>query len=72
MADKLHAKLVESVRKMETAGTNPVLLVQPLIRQLLARYAKHSIKGMTVLAYNGISGNKQVKVVATDRTNVPA
>lgn len=72
MADKLHAMLVESIRKMEIAGTNPVLLVAPLLRQLLVRFTKYSVKGLTVLAYNEIPGNRQVKVVATTWTNVPA
>ena len=72
MADKLHAMLVESVHKMEMAGTNPVLLVPPTLRQLLAKFAKHSINGLTVLAYNEIPDNKQVKVVATVGATEPA
>ena len=72
MADKLHAMLVESVHKMESTGTNPVLLVPPALRQLLAKFAKHSIRGLTVLAYNEIPGNKQVKIVATVGANAPA
>jgi flagellar biosynthesis protein FlhA len=71
MADKLHSMLVESVHKLEMAGTNPVLLVPPTLRQLLAKFVKHSIAGLTVLAYNEIPGNKQVKVVATVGGSTP-
>jgi len=72
MADKLHAMLIESVHKMEIDGVNPVLLVPPSLRQLLAKFVKHSISGLTVLAYNEIPEDKQVKVVATVGTAVPA
>lgn len=72
MADKLHSMLLDSVHKMELAGINPVLLVPPALRQLLAKFVKHSINGLTVLAYNEIPDNKQVKVVATVGSAVPA
>lgn len=72
MADKLHSMLLDSVHKMEVAGINPVLLVPPALRQLLAKFVKHSINGLTVLAYNEIPDNKQVKVVATVGSAVPA
>jgi len=72
MADKLHSMLLDSVHKMEIAGINPVLLVPPGLRQLLAKFVKHSINGLTVLAYNEIPDNKQVKVVATVGSAVPA
>ena len=72
MADKLHSMLLESAQKMELAGINPVLLVPPTLRQLLAKFVKHSISGLTVLAYNEIPDNKQVKVVATVGSAVPA
>jgi len=72
MADKLHEMLVESVHKMEVAGNNPVLLVPATLRQLLAKFVKHSIKGLTVLAYNEIPDNKQIKIVATVGATEPA
>jgi len=72
MAEKLHTMLVESAQKMEAAGINPVLLVPPSLRQLLAKFVKHSINGLTVLAYNEIPDNKQIKVVATVGSSVPA
>jgi len=72
MADKLHSMLLDSVHKLELAGINPVLLVPPALRQLLAKFVKHSISGLTVLAYNEIPDNKQVKVVATVGSAVPA
>jgi flagellar biosynthesis protein FlhA len=72
MADKLHSMLLESVHRMEMSGINPVLLVPPSLRQLLAKFVKHSISGLTVLAYNEVPDNKQVKVVATVGSAVPA
>ncbi len=72
MADKLHTMLIESTQKMEVNGINPVLLVPPALRQMLSKFVKHSISGLTVLAYNEIPEDKQVKVVATVGSAVPA
>jgi flagellar biosynthesis protein FlhA len=42
-----------------------ILLVSSAIREWLARFVRHSIPGMQVLAYNEIPDDKQVKVVAS-------
>ncbi len=65
MAEKMHKILLESAQRQEAAGQPVVLLVPAPIRQLMARFVKHSIPSMRVLAYNEIPDNKRIKVVAS-------
>ncbi|MGM0592959.1 MAG: flagellar biosynthesis protein FlhA [Pseudomonadota bacterium] len=65
LAERLHQGLSDSAQNMEMAGKPPVLLVAPPIRELLARFVKHSISALHVLSYNEIPDDKQLKIVAT-------
>jgi len=65
LAERLHQGLADSAQNMEMAGKPAVLLVAPPIRELLARFVKHSIPGLHVLSYNEIPDDKQLKIVAT-------
>jgi flagellar biosynthesis protein FlhA len=65
LAERLHQGLADSAQNMEMAGKPAVLLVAPPIRELLARFVKHSIPGLYVLSYNEIPDDKQLKIVAT-------
>jgi flagellar biosynthesis protein FlhA len=65
MAEKMHKVLLDSAQRQEAAGQPVVLLVAAPIRTLMARFVKHSIPAMRVLAYNEIPDNKRIKVVAT-------
>lgn len=65
LAERLHQGLADSSQNMEAAGKPAVLLVAPPIRELLARFIKHSIPGLNVLSYNEIPDDKQLKIVAT-------
>jgi len=40
-------------------------MVSQAVRTLLARFVRHSIPGLHVLAFNEIPDNKQVKIMAT-------
>jgi flagellar biosynthesis protein FlhA len=46
-------------------GQAPVLLVSSFVRPWLARFVRHSISGLHVLAYNEIPPDRQIKVVST-------
>ena len=65
LAERLHQGLASSAQNLEMAGKPAVLLIAPPIRELLARFIKHSIPGLHVLSYNEIPDDKQLKIVAT-------
>jgi flagellar biosynthesis protein FlhA len=50
---------------MEMEGQAAVLLVSSFIRPWLARFVRHSISGLHVLAYNEIPEDRQIKVIST-------
>jgi flagellar biosynthesis protein FlhA len=57
--------LAQSSQKQEMAGQPAVLLVSAPLRDLLARFVRHTIPGMHVLAYNEVPDSKQLRIVAT-------
>jgi flagellar biosynthesis protein FlhA len=65
LAENLHRSLIEESQRQEAAGRPAVLLVSQAVRTLLARFVRHSIPGLHVLAFNEIPDNKQVKIMAT-------
>jgi flagellar biosynthesis protein FlhA len=65
LAERLHKGLAESAQKLELAGRPAVLLTSPPLRELLARFVKHTISGLHVLSYNEIPDDTQLKIVST-------
>jgi len=65
LAEQMHQSLQTSAQKMEMEGQTPVLLVSSYIRPWLARFVRHSIQGLHVLAYTEIPADRQIKVVST-------
>ncbi|MCF6250565.1 MAG: flagellar biosynthesis protein FlhA [Methylococcaceae bacterium] len=65
LAEQMHKSLEESAQKMEMEGQAAVLLVSSFVRPWLARFVRHSISGLHVLAYNEIPEDRQIKVVST-------
>ncbi len=65
LAEQMHTSLQESMQKMEMEGQTAVLLVSSYIRPWLARFVRHSIPSLHVLAYNEIPADRQIKVVST-------
>jgi len=65
LAEQMHLSLQESTQKMEMEGQTAVLLVSSYVRPWLARFTRHSISGLHVLAYNEIPADRQIKVVST-------
>ena len=64
LAEKMHKSLEQSTRDMELKGQTAILLVSSYIRPWLARFVRHSIQGLNVLAYNEIPEDRQIKVVS--------
>lgn len=65
LAEQMHKSLEESAQKMEMEGQAAVLLVSSFVRPWLARFVRHSISGLHVLAYNEIPEDRQIKVIST-------
>ena len=65
LAEQMHQSLEESAQRMELEGNAAVLLVSSYIRPWLARFVRHSIPGLHVLAYNEIPQDRQIRVVST-------
>lgn len=65
LAEQMHQSLEDNAQKMEMDGQTPVLLVSSFIRPWLARFVRHSITGLNVLAYTEIPEDRQIKVVST-------
>jgi flagellar biosynthesis protein FlhA len=65
LADRLHRGLVESAGNQEMKGKPAVVLVSAPIREMIARFVRHTIPNLSVLAYNEVPDNKQLKIVAT-------
>ncbi len=63
LAQRMHQLLEEQARKLEMGGKPAVLLVSSVLRSWLARFVRHSIPGLHVLAYNEVPEDQQIKVV---------
>ena len=64
LANRLLQSLREVHERQERAGLPSVLLVPATLREFLARFVKHSIKGMHVLSYNEVPDSKQIRIIA--------
>ena len=64
LAERLAGRLVESAQRQEAAGEPAVLMVTPTLRASLARFARASVPGMHVLAWNEVPDNRRVRLVA--------
>jgi flagellar biosynthesis protein FlhA len=65
LAERLHRGLSDSAQKLELAGKAAILLTSPPLRELLARFVRHTIPGLHVLSYNEVPDDKQLRIVAT-------
>ncbi len=65
LVEQMQKSLEESTLKMEMEGQVAVLLVSSFVRPWLARFVRHSISGLHVLAYNEIPEDRQIQVVST-------
>ena len=65
LAEKLQKSLVSAAQKQEMAGKPLVLLVAAPLRSMLARFCRHSVPDMHVLAYSEIPDNKQITIDAS-------
>ncbi len=65
MAENLQQSLQTIYQQQEQANQPAVLVVQPSLRALLARFVRNISSNMHVLSYHEIPDNKQVRIVGT-------
>ncbi len=65
LAERLLHSLQETVQQQEMNEQSSVLLVAASIRMLLVRFVKYALPNLSVLAYEEIPDNIQIRIVAT-------
>ncbi|MDO3385045.1 flagellar biosynthesis protein FlhA [Gilvimarinus sp. SDUM040013] len=65
LAEKLQRSISEVAQKQEMAGKPAVLLVAAPLRNMLAKFCRHSAHDIHVLAYTEIPDNKQITIDAS-------
>ena len=65
IAERLHKALQETAQKQELVGQSAVLLVPDALRVMLARFVRHGIPNLHVLAFGEIPDDRKLKVIAT-------
>ena len=65
LAESMLQSLQEQTRRQELSGEAAVLLVSPLLRRWLAQFVRGSVPGISVLSYNEVPAQKQIRVIAT-------
>jgi flagellar biosynthesis protein FlhA len=64
LAENMHRNLQEAAQHQEMKGESSILVVQAGLRNWISRFIRHSIPNLSVLSYNEIPDNKQIKIVA--------
>jgi flagellar biosynthesis protein FlhA len=64
LAENMHRNIQDVTQRQEMKGEPAILVVQAGLRTWLSRFLRHSIAGLSVLSYNEIPDNKQIKIVA--------
>ena len=65
LANRMAQSLREAHLRQEATGQPSVLLVSAGLREFMARFVKHSLKGLHVLSYSEVPDSKQIRIVAS-------
>jgi flagellar biosynthesis protein FlhA len=65
MADKIQQSLAQFSEQQQAKNESSVLVVQPGIRTVLARFVRNISNDFHVLSYQEIPDNKQIRIVGT-------
>jgi len=65
LADRLHGALADAAQQQELRSEPAVLLVPTVLRPWLARFTRHGLPNLAVLAYGEIPTTKSLRVVAS-------
>ncbi len=63
LADRLHQSLADCTKRQEALGEPAVLLVPGPVRGLIAKLTRHSVPGLSVLAYHEVPEDKRLKLI---------
>ena len=63
MLNQFQSNMPQIKEQMKAAGKEPVLLVAPSLRPLLARYARLFAPGLNVLSYNEVADELELKIM---------
>jgi len=72
LAERLLKALQEQTQRQEISGQAAVLVVSAQVRSFMSRFVRHAIPGLSVLSFNEIPDNKQIKIVANIGSNAIA
>jgi flagellar biosynthesis protein FlhA len=65
LADRLHGALLDAAGQQEMRSEPAVLLVPTQLRPWLARFTRHGVPNLAVLAYGEVPHNKSLRVIAS-------
>ncbi|MCR4456419.1 MULTISPECIES: flagellar biosynthesis protein FlhA [Pseudescherichia] len=65
MLSQFQQNMPQVQEQMKAVGREPVLLVAPQLRPLLARYARLFASGLQVLSYNEVPDELEIKILGT-------
>ena len=63
MADKIQQSLTQLAAQQQAKHESSVLVVQPAIRSVLARFVRNISNDFHVLSYQEIPDNKQIRII---------
>lgn len=64
LAERLLKALQEQTQRQEIASQPAVLIISSPLRPFMSKFVRHAIPGLSVLSFNEIPDNKQIKIVA--------
>ncbi len=65
LADRMLNALRDATEQQQASGETPALLAPPAIRSTLARWLRHSVPSLKVLAYNEVPEDWNIRIVST-------
>jgi flagellar biosynthesis protein FlhA len=65
LAERLQQSLADCAGRQEARGEPAVVLVPATVRAALARLVRHSVPGLSVLAYTEVPEDKRLKLIGT-------
>ncbi|MCK5893263.1 MAG: flagellar biosynthesis protein FlhA [Endozoicomonadaceae bacterium] len=60
---QLQTNLPEVTLKLQAEGRQPIMIVSPALRPMLAKYARVCTNGLTVLSFNEIPDNREILII---------
>jgi flagellar biosynthesis protein FlhA len=65
LAERLQKSLLEASQQQDMKGQPSILLTSGMLRTTLSRFVRHSIPDLSVLSYQEVPDEKQIKIIAS-------